>query len=265
MEKWKNKLAVVTGANHGNGFAIMKKLAENGVSVIGLDIDIENLKELQRKMSPDYELFEKSNCNGKNFIAYIKCDLTKSEEVEKTFEEIAKIDSIQILINNAGIFRDIGILDYTKSTSQLEHVIDLNLTAIIRCSRLAYKTMKPHDFGYIININSIHGHSIAQFDNGVQLGVYPASKYGVTAATEIMRRELVNAGNRKIRVTSLSPGLVKTNILKAAGLAEDVVKSFLENPYIYPEDIADTVLYLLSTPEHVNVSEITVRPTGGNV
>lgn len=146
-------------------------------------------------------------------------------------------------------------------------MIDLNLTAVVRCSRLAYKSMlqKPQNLGYIININSIHGHSIAQFDNGVQLGVYPASKYGITAATEVMRRELVNKGNRKIKITSLSPGLVKTNILKAAGLSKEIEESFFENPFILPEDIANTIEYLLSTPEHVNIIEITVRPTGGNV
>lgn len=253
MEKWVNSVAVVTGANHGNGHATLMKLAENGVNVVGLDICIENIEKVRLKT--------------RNVHA-IQCDLTKSEEVEKAFEEITKqIGQIQILINNAGIFRDIGILDCTKSTSQLEQIIDLNLTAVVRCSRLAYKSMlqKPQNLGYIININSIHGHSIAQFDNGVQLGVYPASKYGITAATEVMRRELVNKGNRKIKVTSLSPGLVKTNILKAAGLSTEVEASFFENPFILPEDIANTVEYLLSTPEHVNISEITVRPTGGNV
>lgn len=249
MEKWVNGVAVVTGANHGNGFATLMKLAQNGINVVGLDISIENIVGLQK-------------------IHAFMCDLTKSEEVEKVFEEITKkIGIIQILVNNAGIFRDIGILDCTKPTEELEQVIDLNLTAVVRCSRLAYKSMlqKPQNLGYIININSIHGHNIAQFDNGVQLGVYPASKYGITAATEVMRRELVNKGNRKIKITSLSPGLVKTNILKAAGLSKEIEESFFENPFILPEDIANTIEYLLSTLEHVNISEITVRPTGGNV
>lgn len=250
MEKWVNSIAVVTGANHGNGHATLMKLAKNGINIVGLDVSIENIEKV------------------KNVHAF-KCDLTKSEEVEKVFEKITnKIGQVQILVNNAGIFRDCGILDCTKSTSELEQVIDLNLTAVVRCSRLAYKSMleKPQNLGYIININSIHGHSIAELDNGVQLGIYPASKYGITAATEVMRRELVNKGNRKIKITSLSPGLVKTNILKAARISKEVEDSiFVNNPFIHPEDIANTIEYLLSTPEHVNISEITVRPTGGNV
>mgnify|MGYP003449209515 CR=1 FL=1 len=92
MEKWVNGVAVVTGANHGNGFATLMKLAKNGINVVGLDISIENMLALQLK----------------NVHAF-KCDVTKSEEVEEVFEEITKkIGQIQILVNNAGIFRDIG-------------------------------------------------------------------------------------------------------------------------------------------------------------
>lgn len=71
MEKWVNGVAVVTGANHGNGFATLMKLAQNGINVVGLDISIENIVGLQK-------------------IHAFKCDLTKSEEVEKVFEEITK-------------------------------------------------------------------------------------------------------------------------------------------------------------------------------
>lgn len=66
-------------------------------------------------------------------------------------------------------------------------------------------------------------------------------------------------------MTSLSPGLVKTNIFKGAGLSQEIEDSFLANPFIYPEDIADNIAYLLSTPSHVYIAEITIRPTGGNV
>jgi NADP+-dependent farnesol dehydrogenase len=149
---------------------------------------------------------------------------------------------------------------------EISQIVDLNFTAVVRCARLAFRSMEARGkHGYIVNINSIHGHSIAPFDNSVQIGVYPATKYAVTATTEVMRRELVNLKNKKVRVTSLSPGFVKTNILNSAGFSKEVQDQFFENPFIYPEDIADNIAYLLSTPSHVNIAEITIRPTGGNL
>lgn len=250
MEKSSKSVAIVTGANFGNGFATMRKLAESGITVVGLDIFTENIEKL---------LKEKKNLK----IHAIKCDVTKDESVESAFQWVEKnLGGVDILVNNAGILRNVGVLDHQKAMSELALVIDINFTAVVRCSRLAFKSIEARDsYGYIININSIHGHSIAQFDNNVQLGVYPGTKYAITATTEVIRRELVNRKNKKIRVTSLSPGLVKTNILKAAGLSQEIEDSFLEHPFIYPEDIADNIAYLLSTPSHVNIAEITIRPT----
>lgn len=254
MEKWKGKVAVVTGANFGNGFATVKKLAEEGMIVVGLDTIIENMSKLAKE-------------NGNLKIHPVKCDVTNDTQVEEAFAWVEKhLGGVDVLINNAGAFRDVGILQYEKPMAELKLLIDLNFTAVVRCARLAFKSMITRDaFGYIVNINSIHGHSVAQFDNSVKLGVYPGTKYGVTATTEVIRRELVNMKNKKIRVTSLSPGLVKTQIFKNAGLSQDVEDSFLENPFILPEDIASNIAYLLSTPSHVNIAEITIRPTGGNI
>jgi NADP+-dependent farnesol dehydrogenase len=250
MEKWKGSVAVVTGANFGNGFAIVKKLAEQGITVVGLDIvtsEIEKLKSLK--------------------VHVIKCDVTKENEIEAAFKWVEdNLGGVDILINNAGIIRDNGILQYAKPFAEVSQVIDVNFTAVVRCARLAFRSMEARGkHGYIVNINSIHGHSVAPFDNSVQIGIYPATKYAVTATTEVMRRELVNMNNKKIRITSLSPGLVKTNIVKNAGISEETEASFFQHPFIYPEDIADNVAYLLSTPSHVNIAEITIRPTGGNI
>jgi NADP+-dependent farnesol dehydrogenase len=254
MEKWLHKTAVVTGANYGNGNAILRKLSEHDINVVGIDIVTGELEELRSKA-------QKLNIHA------LKCDVTRSDDTERAFKWIEEsFGGIDILINNAGTFRNVGILEHDKPMAELEHLIDLNLTAVVRCSRLAYKSMVLRDaHGYIININSIHGHSVSEIDRNVQMGVYPATKYGVTAATEVMRRELVNAGSRKIRVTSLSPGLVRTHIFKAAGFSQEVEDSCLANPYIFPEDIGDNVVHLLSTPSHVNISEMTIRPTGGNI
>jgi NADP+-dependent farnesol dehydrogenase len=252
MERWREKVAVVTGANYGNGFAILKKLVAEGMTVVGLDLVTENIENFK---------------NGGARVHVKKCDVASEEQVKAAFDWINDhFGGVDVLINNAGIFRDAGILQHETQMSVLSHVIDVNFTAVVRCAHYAFKSMDSRGgCGHIININSIHGHSVAEFDNSVQLGVYPGSKYGVTAATEVMRRELVNMKNMKIRVTSVSPGLVKTQIFKNASMSQAVEDSFLRHPHIHPQDIADNVVYLLSTPQHVNICEMTIRPTGSNI
>lgn len=254
MERWKGKVAIVTGANSGNGFATLKKLAQEGIVVVGLDVaidDIEKLVEQEKSLK----------------IHSLKCDITKDDLVEAAFEWVEKtLGGVDILVNNAGILAGVGVLEYSKPMSKLTQVIDLNFTAVVRCARLALKSMEARDsHGYIININSVYGHSVARFYDNGKLGVYPGTKYAVTATTEVMRQELINSNNKKVRVTSLSPGVVSTNIFRAAGLSQKLVSSYLENPHLFPEDIADNIAYLLSTPLHVNISEITIRPTGGEI
>lgn len=254
MEKWSKSIAIVTGADQGNGFAILQKLAEAGVTVVGLDIVTDAIKVLQK---------EKSSLK----IHSLECDITDEYSAEAAFEWVEEsLGGVDILVNNAGCLRDIGILQHDKPMSEIAKLIELNFTAVVRCTRLAYKSMEKRGrLGYILNINSIQGHEILHFDTGFQVGVYPATKHAITATTDVTRRELVSAANKKVRVTSISPGLVKTNIFKNAGSSPEEEAQFLENPHLFPADIADTVVYLLSTPNHVNISELTIRPTGGNL
>jgi len=186
MEKWKGKVAVITGGNAGNGFATLKKLAREGITVVGFDIAtevIENFAKHEKDLN----------------VHFRNCDITKDDMVVAAFEWIEKtFGGVDILVNNAGIFRDNGVLEYQKSMAEITQIIDLNFTALVRCSRLAFKSMVTRDsYGYIININSVYGHSVVQFYNKANIGVYPGTKYAVTATTEAMRFELINLKNKK--------------------------------------------------------------------
>ncbi|CRK93212.1 CLUMA_CG006756, isoform A [Clunio marinus] len=250
MEKWNKSVAVVTGANAGNGFGIMKKLATAGITVVGFDLNVETI--------------EKFKSENKNLKVYSRiCDITKEAETEAAFNWVEKeLGGVDIIVNNAGTARLVGLLEHEKPMSELSLLIDLNFTSLVRCSRLAFKSMQTRDsYGYIININSVRGHTVP--DASTQFGVYPATKFAITAATETMRKELLEIKNKKVRVTSLSPGAVHTNIFEAAKFPKKTTENILNLPHLQPDDIGETVAYLLSVPYHISIHELTVRATGG--
>ncbi|RZC34884.1 adh short domain containing protein [Asbolus verrucosus] len=110
--------------------------------------------------------------------------------------------------------------------------------------------------GHIVHINSIAGHKVPNFPG---INVYPASKYAVTALTETLRQELNQLGS-KIKISSVSPGAVATEILDSSNIVSDpkMKEVLMKLPFLKAEDIADSILYVLATPPHVQVC-FTVR------
>ncbi|XP_053666270.1 farnesol dehydrogenase-like [Anopheles marshallii] len=243
MERWQGKVAVVTGASSGIGAATVTALAKAGMITIGLARRVERVEDLKSDL-PD-EIRARLHA--------IRCDVTKEEDIMSTFREIvAKYGGVDVLINNAGVARStVGVLD-ADNTQALRDVIDTNLMGLVLCSREAYQSMKKRSVdGHIIHINSILGHYVLPLGT---LNVYPASKYAVTALTETMRHELRLAGT-KIKVTSISPGLVRTEIIPNSSAITKI-------PILEPEDIANAILYALGTPPRVQIHELTIKPVG---
>jgi NADP+-dependent farnesol dehydrogenase len=191
VDKWVGKTAVVTGASAGIGAAIFKDFARAGVNVVGLARRSEKIEDLIKELGPT---------KGKTF-AY-KCDVSDPKSVTNTFKWLEdKFGVVNILVNNAGIGRNVAILDdKEESFKKINEVIDTNLRGLVQCTREAFRLMKKSDdYGLIININSILGHYIPFM--GMTMNVYPASKYAVTAISETIRQELVISDNKKVRVT----------------------------------------------------------------
>ncbi|XP_052897701.1 farnesol dehydrogenase-like [Anopheles moucheti] len=241
MERWQGKVAIVTGASSGIGAATVKALAKAGLITFGLARRVERVDELKNELPGD----------AKERLHSIRCDITKEEDILAAFRQVQeKYGGVDVLINNAGVARStVGVLD-ADNTQALRDVIDTNLMGLTLCSREAYQSMKKRSAdGHIIHINSILGHYVLPMGT---LNVYPASKYAVTALTETMRHELRLAGT-KIKVTSISPGLVRTEIIP---------NSMGDTPLLESEDIADAILYVLGTPPGVQIHELTIKPVG---
>lgn len=246
MEKWEGKIAVVIGASSGIGAEVLKDLAKHGVIVIGLARRSEKVEEIAK-------LFE-----GEIYAR--KCDISNLNSIKETFNWInEKFGKIHILINNAAILHKLSIFDETEgATEKLNSIIDTNFTGVVHCTREGFQLMKKsNDYGIIININSIAGHSVYAGLNISNL--YSPTKHALTAFSEIIRQELI--GNEKIRVSNLSPGVVKTNIM-VEGKAFNSLADYDNVPHLFAENISQGVVYLLQTPYNVNVTQLTIKPVG---
>uniref|UniRef100_A0A336LR99 CSON011823 protein n=1 Tax=Culicoides sonorensis TaxID=179676 RepID=A0A336LR99_CULSO len=250
MDYWKEKIAIVTGASAGIGAQILVDLAKAGLTVIGLARRIDRIHTLAE---------ENKNVAGKIFAH--QYDISCADSIKATFDWItATFGKVHIIINNAAAPTKPGeTLSPDLPHEEIINAINTNLTGLIICTREAYKLMQTHeDYAYIININSVKGHvtPIVQMNF---TNVYSATKFAVTNHTETIRLDLGAAGNKRIRVTSLSPGLVKTERAEKIAGPYSAFSNFV---HLMPKDISDAVLYLLSTPPHVNVTELTIEPTG---
>ncbi|XP_048524981.1 farnesol dehydrogenase isoform X2 [Dendroctonus ponderosae] len=235
LERFSGKVAVVTGASAGIGVAIVQAL------VAGL------ARRAHRIVSMAEELKDEP---GKLY-AY-KCDMTVEDEIVSTFKEIInELGDIHILVNNAGLMLETDLIN--GDTEMWKKCFDTNVIALCIATREAIQNMKTKGTrGHIIHLNSIAGHEIMNFP---KTNVYGASKYAVTALTMTLINDLANE-ELPIKVTSISPGYVKTEFQAVAGLS----KSMLPKVGLNSVDVAEAVIYALSTRPHVNVSEITIRP-----
>lgn len=253
MDKWIDKVAVITGASSGIGEAIVKEFAKSGITVVGLARRSEKIVEIAKGLG---------EVSGKVYAR--KCDVSDLESMDEAFKWIEEqFGSISILVNNAAITLKGKCLDEgSDATDKLNSVIDTNFKGLVHCTRAAVRLIKKADnYGFVININSVLGHEIP-FRLEPRMNLYTPTKYAVTAFTEILRQELLAQGNEKIRVSSVSPGSVITEIMMAGNYSETKEECFKGSPYLEPEDVAQTVSFLLRTPFTVNITEITVRPVG---
>ncbi|XP_017048931.1 farnesol dehydrogenase isoform X1 [Drosophila ficusphila] len=239
MERWQNKLAVVTGASGGIGAACARAMVVAGLRVVGLARREAKLKELRESLPPRLQA---------NFIPR-RCDVSKEEQVISSFEWIEReLEGADVLLNNAGITRETELVT-PGNTRKLREVIDTNVMGVIWCTREAFNNMKRRGGeGHVLIINSIAGHQVLNFiDVLPSFNIYPATKFAITAITETYRQEFQLHSN-KIRVTGICPGAVNTNIFP-----EEIHFYVKDMARLDPANIADAVMYALRTPPHVQV------------
>uniref|UniRef100_T1HSR3 Dehydrogenase n=1 Tax=Rhodnius prolixus TaxID=13249 RepID=T1HSR3_RHOPR len=248
MDKWCDKVALVTGGNSGIGLATVELLLDRHLKVIAIDKYLDKLETLQK----DDQNIEK----GKSKKLFpIKADLCKEEEVTKAFQWIENnLGEINLLVNNAGMGGITSLLEEWKL------MLGVNVVAFGLCITETVKLMRKTKTsnGIIINITSNLSHFVPDYP---PFHFYSATKHAAKALVEGFRQEFLSL-EIPIRITSVSPGFVKTGIIRSS-LGKNVEKHLYENyPSICPQEIASAIEYILSTPPDVTIREIAIGPTG---
>lgn len=240
----KNKVAIITGASSGIGFATALTLSKAGAKVAIGARRTDLLSELEKKIKE----------NGGEVYSQ-KLDVTKKNECSSFVDNVLKKwGTVDILVNNAGLMP----LSFFKNLKidEWDQMIDVNIKGVLYCTGAVITHMLENKSGHIINISSVAGRIV--FPAG---SVYCATKHAITAFSEGLRQEL--SVRKNIRVTCIEPGVVATELTNT--ITDESLQGFVENAKkmesLQAEDIANAIVYAVESPNHVNVNEILIRPT----
>ena len=238
------KVAIITGASSGIGYATAIALSKGGAKVAIGARRTDLLDKLQNEIIQ----------NGGDVFSQ-KLDVTQKSDCDSFVKTtVKKYGTVDILINNAGLMP----LSFVKKlkVDEWDKMIDVNIKGVLYCTAAVLPYMLEKQSGHIVNISSVAGRVV--FPAG---SVYCATKHAVTAFSEGLRQELSPRSN--IRITTIEPGVVATELTNT--ITDDSLKGFIENTkkmgVLKAEDIANAILFAVQAPSHVNVNEILIRPT----
>lgn len=227
-----NKIAIVTGASSGIGIEFSKKLVSRGAVVYGLARRLSKLQEVREQI-------------GNKFIP-VQMDITKPEDISNWALSTFQDDHLpHILINNAGLGYFGNVED--MSVDDWNTMVNTNLNGVFYLTRKVVPLMKKNDnHCHIINIASVAG-----LLGNPQISGYNATKFGLRGFSEALFKEL---RYHDIKVSTMFPGSIDTHFFDTAG------GSGTHANMLQASDVADTLIYLLETPDNFLINEITLRP-----
>ncbi len=240
-----NKTVLLTGATAGIGEATALLLANNGFNLILTGRRKNRLETLKEKMLKDTP----------SGVFTLNFDLRNPDETEEALKAIPeKFRQIDILINNAGLAAGLSTIDEGE-LDDWERMIDTNIKGVLYITRLVSQMMKKRGSGHIVNISSIAGKETYPMGN-----VYCATKHAVQSLTKGMRLDFLKHG---IKVSSVCPGAVETefSLVRFKGDEQKAKKVYDGYTPLFAEDIAQTILFVITRPAHVNIDDILVMPT----
>ncbi len=218
------KIALVTGVAGGIGFATAKKLLENGMAVVGMDV----LPQMPKEIEGDFTYVQGDLSDKVSRENYVKCAM----------EKYGRID---VLVNVAGVAPKVraDILEMTEES--YDFVMNINTKGTLFLTQAVANIMKENKSGSIVNISSMSGYT-----SSVSRGEYCISKAGVTMITTLFADRLAEYG---ITVNEIRPGIIATGMTDKVKAKYDALIDGGLLPikrWGQPEDIADAVWALCS-------------------
>lgn len=239
------KNILITGASSGIGEACARRYAANGDNLILFARNKAKLQEMKDELSAKHNIKVHTDA----------FDIRERERLKESINNIPnELKEVDVLINNAGLV--IGLdREFEGCLEEWDVVIDTNIKSLLAVTRLVVPAMKAQGRGHIVNIGSVAGD--AAYYGG---SVYCATKSAVKALSDALRIELVDT---PLRVTNIKPGLVETNfsVTRFRGDNEKADKVYEGIRPLVGEDVAETIFWTTSLPEHIQIAEMLVLPT----
>jgi 3-hydroxy acid dehydrogenase/malonic semialdehyde reductase len=240
-----DKFAFITGATSGFGEATARLLAKNRYSLILMARRNDRLELLKREL-------ESEECKVFSLQTDVREEAAVIAAVESLPQEVKS--NIHILVNNAGLAVGRGPIE-SGITDDWERMIDTNVKGLLYVTKAVVPFLIQNKSGHIVNIASIAGKEVYPGGN-----VYCATKHAVDALSRSMRIDLVQYG---IKVTNIAPGAAETefSIVRFKGNAETANSVYDGYDPLVAQDIAETILFVVSRPAHVTINDLTIMPT----
>jgi 3-hydroxy acid dehydrogenase / malonic semialdehyde reductase len=244
MTSIRDQIVLITGASSGIGAACAKVCAAAGARLILAARRMDRLEQV----SADLKSFNVP-------IHLLQLDVCDRAQVESTLKSLPPDwAAVDVLINNAGLSRGLDKL-HEASIQDWEEMIDTNVKGLLYVSRCLIPDMVNRGKGHVVNIGSIAGHQT--YPGG---SVYCATKAAVRALSEGLKMDLLGT---PVRVSSVDPGMVETEFsqVRFHGDTERASNVYRGMTPLMPEDVAEIVLFCITRPAHVNISDIIVLAT----
>lgn len=240
-----SKTVVITGASSGIGQACAELFAKHGYSIVLGARRFNKIISCAEFLSSRYDVD----------VTCSELDVRIESSVQNFLKESKnKHKKIDILINNAGLALGKDPIVSAKD-SDWNTMIETNFLGLLRVTRAFLPGMIAENKGHVINIGSIAG-----FQSYAGGAVYAGTKHAVRAISQALREELYGTS---VRVTEIDPGMVETefSVVRFSGDNIKAKSIYSGMTPLTPTDIADTVFFATSRPEHVNVDSIVIQPT----
>lgn len=245
MNSVRGKWALITGTTSGIGKATADLLAKNGCNLLITGRRTEKLEALEHILREKYDVKVISYC-------FDVRDLKSCVEMANDLSQREIVPDI--LINNAGLASGKDKI-YEGLIGDWEKMIDTNIKGLLYITRSVLPMMVARNEGHVINIGSTAGHVVYPEGN-----VYNATKFAVKALNEAINLDLAGTN---LRCCSIDPGAAETefSVVRFHGDEEKAKKVYDGYQPLKAEDIADIILYVVSSPVHVNITNLVVYPT----